>query len=179
MSADRAMLGTSGYARRERDAYPTPLWVTEALINSQVEFRGDIWEPAAGAGDMASILRWFYRVVATDIGWADSTDFLQQQSLPDGVKSIVTNPPFDRIDAFIRHALELTRPPRGMVAMLGRHELDCAAGRRDPPFAVKIVLTRRPRWVARHPGDSSPRHNFSWFVWDWEHAGPSVLRYAP
>jgi hypothetical protein len=34
--------------------------------------------------------------------------------------------------------------------MLGRHEYDCAAGRKDlfagPPFARKIVLTKRPRW---------------------------------
>jgi hypothetical protein len=35
---DPAMLGTSGYERRQRDSYYTQAWVTEAL-DSQVELR--------------------------------------------------------------------------------------------------------------------------------------------
>ena len=73
------MLGTSGYARVPRDAYYTPAWVTEALL-SQVSFRGAVWEPAAGGGDMSSVLRSAgYHVVETDIAWPDSIDFLRQQ----------------------------------------------------------------------------------------------------
>jgi hypothetical protein len=91
-----------------------------------------------------------YRVIDSDIAWPDPVDFLRQQSLPDGVRSIVTNPPFDQIEAFIRHALKLTRAVDGVVAMLARNEFDSAGGRKDlfnrPPFATKLVLTRRPCW---------------------------------
>jgi hypothetical protein len=181
VSADPAMLGTSGYARRERDAYYTPSWVTRALV-SKIYFQGGIWEPAAGRGDLSAVLRDAgYRVIESDIAWSQPVDFLLQQSLPGNVGSIVTNPPFDRIEAFIRHALELARPVDGMVAMLARNEFDCAVGRKDlfdrPPFAMKVVLTKRPRWSELNI--ASPRHNFSWFVWDWQHTDDAVLRYAP
>src|SRR5262249_35766807 len=56
LSRDPAMLGTSGYALRPNGQYFTPTWVTEALL-SRVGFRGVIWEPAAGAGDMVKPLR--------------------------------------------------------------------------------------------------------------------------
>jgi hypothetical protein len=42
---------------------------------------------------------------------------------------------------------------------------------------MKVTLTRRPRWFAEDI--ASPRHNFSWFIWDWNHTGDAVLRYAP
>jgi hypothetical protein len=191
MSGDPAMLGTSGYDRIKGDAYYTPACVTEALL-LHIEFPNTVWEPAAGRGDMSAVLRAAgYRVIESDIAWPESVDFLSQTALPESVRAIATNPPFDPaprtsrpplVEKFIRHALGLTRSVDGVVAMLARNELDCAGSRTDlfdrPPFAVKLVLTRRPRWVARHHGDKSPRHNFAWFIWDWEHVGPGVLRYA-
>ena len=92
LSRDPAMLGTSGYALRPNGQYFTPTWVTEALL-SRVGFRGVIWEPAAGAGDMVKPLRVAgYRVFASelhgpDLGCADAVrlDFLEAHSLPDGV----------------------------------------------------------------------------------------------
>jgi hypothetical protein len=81
---DPAMLGTSGYERRQRDSYYTQAWVTEALV-SQVELRNTLWEPAAGRGDMTAVLRDAgYRVTESDIAWSESFDFMRQQSLPGG-----------------------------------------------------------------------------------------------
>jgi hypothetical protein len=61
-----------------------------------------------------------------------------------------------------------------MVAILARHEFDCAARRRplfeDARFRMKLVLTKRPRWVDG-PQRASPRHNFAWFLWDHQHRG--------
>jgi hypothetical protein len=91
-----------------------------------------------------------------------------------------SNPLVNQIEVFIRHALKLVCAADGMVAMLVRNEFDCAGGRKGlfnkPPFAMKVVLTRRPSWSDMNV--ASPRHNFSWFIWDWKHAGPGVLRYA-
>jgi hypothetical protein len=43
----------TGYARVERDLYPTPHWVVSALAE-HVDLRGlTVWEPACGDGRMA------------------------------------------------------------------------------------------------------------------------------
>jgi hypothetical protein len=182
------MLGNSGFDRQPLGQYFTPTWCTEALL-SQVQLRGAIWEPAAGRGDMVSVLEGAgHRVIASDIVGADlgcigaePIDFLAATSLLDGVTSVVTNPPYDQIKRFIEHALSLTRDRQGMVAMLARCEFDSAAGRKHlfdrSPFITKVVLTKRPKWSDMDI--ASPRHNFAWFVWDWHHTGPATLRYAP
>ena len=47
----------TGYARVERDLYPTPHWVVSALAE-HVDLRGlTVWEPACGDGRMAEALR--------------------------------------------------------------------------------------------------------------------------
>ena len=58
-----------------------------------------------------------------------------------------------------------------MVAMLLRNEFDSAASRKElftgnVYFDTKIILTKRPRWIEGSTG--SPRHNYAWFVWDFE-----------
>jgi hypothetical protein len=157
-SRHSAMHGESGFQRVEGDRYWTEPWVTRALL-ARVKFRGMIWEPAAGRGDMVNVLSAAgYKVMASDIAGASlgcsgaaETDFLACGSPGDATFSICTNPPYDRAEAFIRKALDLTQRSGGMVAMLLRNEYDCAAGRRDlferEAFASKLVLTKRPRWL--------------------------------
>ena len=81
---------------------------------------------------------------------------------------IVTNPPYSLADAFVRKAILLAGIHKQRVAMLMRHEWLCAksrAGLFDYPFLGMVVLTDRPVWF---PGTKGrPRHNFSWFLWDW------------
>jgi hypothetical protein len=186
---DPAMLGPARYERRAADLYETPTWVTHSLLR-KVLFRGGIvWEPAAGNGAMCRPLEEHaYTVVASDIaerGYPVTVhDFLAPEPpglLPPGPFSIVTNPPARHAEAFVRRALSLRDRGCGQVAMLMRHEYDCAASRRDmferPPFARKIVLTKRPYWSEART--AAPRHNFAWFVWDVQHDGPPVLEYGP
>lgn len=181
----------SGFMRVEGDRYWTEPWVTKALL-SCVKFRGMIWEPACGRGDMANVLAEAgYRVMAGDIAgtrlgckYAYQADFLTHTSPGDGLFSVVTNPPYTHAAAFITKALELTERASGMVAMLLRNEYDCAALRRGlfecESFAAKLVLTKRPRWadgIGQH--SASPRHNFSWFLWDHHHSGPARIEWLP
>ena len=186
---DPAMVGRPKFERVANDAYFTPAWCTEALLSRWMPV-GTVWEPAAGNGAMVDVLnKAGFDVIASDINeYIDlrsdlvivRKDFLTVTP-PSGLFSIITNPPYDRAEEFIRRALELTKPHRGSVAMLLRHEFDCAKTRRDlfesDNFARKITLTRRPRWFAETT--TSPRHNFSWFVWDGMHRGPAILEYAP
>ncbi len=190
-----AMLGDSGYARREHDAYWTEPWVTEALLK-HVRLRGAVWEPACGRGDMVQVLkRHGYLVVASDIydhGFLASEpnaaclDFLEQSQAPIHVARIMTNPPYGAngrlAERFVEHALDLMRPIKGLVAMLLRHEFDCASSRDRlfdgtlGPLALRLTLTKRPRWDwwERDKPKAGPRHNYAWFVWDFEHEGPAA-----
>ena len=128
-----AMLGESGFERRARDAYWTESWVTGALLDA-VRIRGPVWEPACGRGDMVEVLRGRgHRVLASDIeghGFPDAFryDFLSGPlvALPANFwpRAIVTNPPYENAEAFIRRALEFMQPMGGQVAMLLRHEFD-------------------------------------------------------
>jgi hypothetical protein len=98
---DPSMLGDAGFERVEGDRYWTEPWVTKALLD-RVRLRGGVWEPACGRGDMIAVLADYgYRLVASDIAGATlgcdravAADFLACRSLPPGVRSIVTNPPY-------------------------------------------------------------------------------------
>lgn len=136
-------------------------------------------------------------------------DFLDTDVLPDeSIRAIVTNPPYETIDLgterwkhlqplaesygmsakrvslaelFCRHAIQVMKKNRGQVAMYLRNEFDCSKKRmslvNQAPFAGKVVVTKRPRWIEGSTG--SPRHNYSWFVWDWRvKTGGGLIRYS-
>jgi hypothetical protein len=101
------------------------------------------------------------------------------------IRGIITNPPFDDLaELFIRHAIKLMKPVNGKVIMFLRNEFDCGKTRRglfngispDFPFAHKIVVTKRPRWIEGSKG--SPRHSYAWFVWDFAHQGGAYVSYV-
>jgi hypothetical protein len=167
----------SGYDRKERDAYETPEWVTLALL-PHIDSVQSVWEPAAGAGQMAQALSAAgLHVTATDI--STGHDFLLATAKP--VDAIVTNPPYALAQEFIEHALALIKP-NGMIAMLLRCDFDHAKTRQHlfgscPQFAKKLVLTRRIRWIEGSNG--SPSFNHAWFIWDHRRRGSPVLAYGP
>jgi hypothetical protein len=166
----------SGYARKERDLYETPAWVTRALL-PHLPPSLSVWEPAAGSGKMAEELRLAgHSVRATDI--ATGCDFL---SADDAADAIITNPPYALASEFIEHALRLMKP-RGSVAMLLRTDFDHAKTRQHlfsgcAAFAKKVVLTRRIVWF--EGPKAAPSFNHCWMIWDWKHRGPPVLAYGP
>jgi predicted RNA methylase len=90
------------------------------------------------------------------------------------IDAIVTNPPFGSdAQKFVERALEYDVMT---VSMLLRSEFRSGKTRRHlfgdcPMYAGEIVLTSRPRWDwwFRDKPKASPRHNFSWFVWDMRH----------
>src|SRR5690242_13828802 len=90
--------------------YPTPAWATEALLK-QERFTGHIWEPCAGDGAMANVLRSAgHYITATDIlnpthpnvGLMDAFD------LRGPFDNVVTNPPFPLAEDMLRHFLPQT-----------------------------------------------------------------------
>ena len=108
-------------SREGSDFYPTPPDVTHALMKflKLPSENYTIWEPACGDGSMSKVLsEYCENVISTDIrndsGFGDGgVDFLQTKKDCD---AIITNPPFNISEQFIRHALEINSD--GVVAML-------------------------------------------------------------
>lgn len=109
--------------REEDDFYPTPVDVTLALtelVHSKIYGRV-VWEPCAGDGAMARILAARgASVLASDIsprqpdvtkpffeGKINKLDFLQAKRLPDPVRAVITNPPFNLAVPIIEHVFNM------------------------------------------------------------------------
>lgn len=162
--------------RRENDFYPTPWEGTAALIAAEHQALkiGRIWEPACGDGAMATALIDAGCSVthATDLinrGYGTAgVDFLRA-SLPAGITSIVTNPPFALAAAFIRHALDDLQVPYLALLLKATY---WHAGER-------VGLHRRHRPTATLPlafrldftGEKNSTMDLTWFVWDAAKAG--------
>lgn len=182
----------SGYARKERDLYETPEWVTEALLPHIPGRISSIWEPACGNKKMVRVLEKAGHVWASDIAPLDDIltleiDFISPViSIGHDFEAIITNPPYEHGQEFCETALAKTKELGGFVAMLLRTDFDHAKGRSHlfrecPAFAKKIVLTKRIVWFEPEPGSKgkSPSFNHAWFIWDWKHGGPPTLAYGP
>ena len=188
----------SGYERRDREYYPTPEWVTRALLDHIGTGPRQIWEPACGNGEMALVMRERghsvfmsdiepgARVKALD---ALAFDFLARDRAPvwpEHITDIITNPPYGlggrMALGFIIRSLELTRERGGLVAMLLKDNYDSARGRKaifrdNPAWSMKLVLMRRIVWFESDSGHG-PSENHAWYIWDWKHSGPARLFYA-
>ena len=176
---------------RDHDAYmtidPRPI---PALLR-HLKPRGVVWEPAAGNCDMVHrLLQAGYKTCSTDLiariaGVAYAQDFFQFSEPPNrDIQTIITNPPNKLNLSFAQHAIKMMKPVQGLVAFYQRHEWDTtqrAACLFDhPAYAIKVVCRFRPVWVKPKPGEKppSPFHKWSWYVWDWQHQGPPIMRFA-
>lgn len=192
----------SGYERMDGDRYFTPRWPVEALLSVE-KFSGPVVDPCAGGWDLVHTVSHHcgVRAFGFDIQpppvalsympmfWTQ--DFLDWQGStihgePEW-RDIITNPPYGKggrlAVQFIEHALELTRPRFGKVAMLLRVDFDSADGRRPifddhPAFAAKYTLTKRIRWENLEQSASGPTENHMWAVWDWSKRRDTTRAYG-
>ena len=91
------------------DFFPTPAWATHALIDNE-KFEGDIWECACGNGAMSDVLETRgNRVISSDLisrGYGEGgVDFLDADHR---ASNIVTNPPYNSAEGFVKAGLEST-----------------------------------------------------------------------
>ena len=102
--------------RQDLDFYQTPSGAVQALIDSNLLCKDlKIWEPMAGNGAIANVLKQNnYDVVSSDIverkyklDFVD--DFFNRTFLADDINSwqIVTNPPYNVADKFLIHCLSM------------------------------------------------------------------------
>ena len=169
--------------RVSHDFYATPPEGARALLSVE-RFDGPIWEPACGDGAIAKVLtRAGYTVHATDLvdrGYGEGGVNFLAQTVP-RAKHIVTNPPYGRglADRFILHALRLTSPTGGTVAIL----LDLAslalpsrhAFYVSKPPAVVYALDELVCLPNGRPAPYAGENRYCWVLWKPGHTGRSVL----
>src|SRR5690349_11658360 len=92
------------------DYFPTPAWATHALMHNE-EFDGEIWECACGDGAMSRVLESKGNPVHSsdlfDRGYGEiGLDFNIATRVTD---NIVTNPPYNSAEGFVRSGVKLAR----------------------------------------------------------------------
>lgn len=158
-------------SREGSDFYPTPPDVTHALMKflKLPSKNYTIWEPACGDGLMSKVLsEYCENVISTDIrtdsGFGEGgIDFLNTNRKCD---AIITNPPFNISEQFIRHALEINSD--GVVAMLLKSQYWHAKKRlslfNEFTPAYILPLTWRPDFMFGKRG-GAPTMEVLWTVW--------------
>ena len=200
MSADRPSGFTAVMAQRaptdpdELDHFPTPPWAARAggeLIARLDPGDWIAWEPACGQGHMAHALADYFPagVIATDIHeYARGTwrtpfvvDFLSEEAADIGpVDWIITNPPFQDAEAFIRTGLKRARRGVAMLVRLvflegqKRHDLLHGA---QPVTVVAPFAERVPMVKGRWDPAASSATAYAWFI--WQHGVPPGPRLEP
>lgn len=162
------------------DFFPTPAWATYALIDNEA-FNGDIWECACGNGAMSEVLEKTGRtVISTDLydrGYGeDGIDFLS----PDRrARNIVTNPPYNAAEGFVRSGI--LAADRKFALLLRLAFLEGAGRQRTifsqvPPSRVWVFSERITFYPEGAERKGTGTTAYAWFVWDKDASG-SELRW--
>lgn len=167
----QSIVGTSE-GRPEHDFYPTPAYVTQALLDREC-FNNDVWEPACGDGSMSKVLEENgYNVRSTDLiyrgyGEKESVDFLYQKEHV-GCTSIITNPPFTLAQEFVEHAASLTY---GKYAIFGKLSFLEGKARKKMfqylPLKKVLVFSQRVKLTREgKPYKNGGMIAFAWYIFD-------------
>lgn len=183
INGSRALMAGRKEPPDSLDWFPTPPWGTRALCHVVLPHLGIVpalwsaWEPAAGEGHMAEVLKeHFGEVYASDIfdygrGY-DVGSFLGNG--PDVIQTesadwIVTNPPFKDSLEFALQALELARVGvaffiRTQWAIEGIERYE-RLFRDHPPTLFAPFVERVPLCKGKWDPDGSTATAYCWLVW--------------
>ena len=152
------------------DFFPTPRWATFALAESE-KFSGDVWECACGDGAMSRVFEETgAKVFSSDLynrGYGEvGLDFLSPSRSAD---NIVTNPPYNCAEGFVRSGLKHAESKFALLLRLAFLE---GANRAktifhsNPPSRVWVFSER----ITFYPKGVTPKGTgttaYAWFVWD-------------
>jgi len=163
------------------DFFPTPAWATYALIDNE-DFKGDIWESACGNGAMSEVLRETgSKVISSDLydrGYGEPDhDFLDTWRR---APNIVTNPPYNAAEGFVRSGLE--RSERKFALLLRLAFLEGANRQRTifseaPPSRVWVFSERITFYPAGAVQKGTGTTAYAWFVWDKDAPSQTELKW--
>lgn len=163
------------------DFFPTPPWATYALIDNE-KFKGDIWESACGNGAMSNVLaQTGCHVESSDLfdrGFGEiGVDFLSAKRR---TTNIVTNPPYNAAEGFVRSGLSSSSKKFALLLRLAFLE---GANRaftifaKAPPSRVWVFSERITFYPANAVQRGSGTTAYAWFVWDKDATGLTELKW--
>lgn len=163
------------------DFYPTPPWATYALIDNET-FSGEIWESACGNGAMSQVLEEVgNKVYSSDLydrGYGDvGCDFLLSERRSD---NIITNPPFNSAEGFVKHGLEKAGKKLALLlrlAFLEGANREKTIFRLTPPSRVWVFSERITFYPAGAVQKGTGTTAYAWFVWDKDCLGSTELKW--
>ncbi len=177
--------GTTAVMARRRepvdslDFFPTPPWATRALMRYCLPLNiseATVWEPAAGEGHMAEILReGFAEVIASDVhdyGKGYEVGSFVGEGLDvapiRAVDWVITNPPFNLAGAFAERAIR--EAGAGAALLLRTSWLEGGERYREifskmPPSQVAIFSERVPMVAKRWDPEAASATSYAWFIW--------------
>jgi hypothetical protein len=164
------------------DFFPTPAWATHALVESE-KFSGEIWECACGDGAMSRVLESAGPVISSDLydrGYGEvGLDFLETTQTAD---NIITNPPFNAAEGFVRQGVKLANKKFALLLRLAFLEGANRAStifKDTPPSRVWVFSERITFYPAGAVQGGSGTTAYAWFVWDKDAAGRTELLWLP
>lgn len=163
--------GDPNKKRHALDFYPTPREVTIALLNFlQIPPSTKIWECACGQNHMVDVMREYgYEVIGTDI--QEGVDFLTA-NLPEGVRWIITNPPFKVSEEFIKRCVFHNVPFALLLKSQYWHAQKRSKLFNEHPPTFVLPLTWRPDFT----GQGSSLMDMMWVVWTGNNMGFALYR---
>ena len=172
--------GAVAYPRVD-EHYVEPLWCSERLFQEE-KFTGQVYDPACGFGRIVLSAHkaghTAYGSDITDRGWDSTTqDFLKHRGMHD---NIVSNPPFNILPAFARHAASLARHKVALVMPSAR--LHAAHWLQALPLARVWLMTPRPSMPPGHhilAGGKvgGGKTDYAWLVFERDYRGTPELKW--
>jgi hypothetical protein len=166
---------------REDEHFVEPIWVSQRLFEEE-KFVGEIYDPACGFGRIVeSALAAGIEAYGSDLVDRGFTgirrDFLRQIA-PGRHDNIVTNPPFDQLEAFTRHAVERSRRKAAIIAPTAR--LNAARWLKALPLCRILLLTPRPSMppghVVKNGGKiTGGKQDYCWLIFERGYDGSPEL----
>lgn len=173
------------FAREKHEHYVEPHWTSDRLFDVERFPRRLIWDPSCGWGRIGVAAEAHGHVcISTDLvdrGYGrGGIDFMKTRKLRGRAPYIVCNPPFDLMEEFAMHALELGAAKVAMIALVRR--LPAARWLANTPLARVWLMTPRPSMptgahIRRGGKVGGGTQDFCWLVWRHNHRGPAAIEW--
>jgi hypothetical protein len=155
------------FGRTEADFYPTPPECTLALLEHWTPPSGPIWEPACGDGAISRVLADAgLRPFSSDLHYRGFGEWIGD-FLNDPPRfsfcSVITNPPFNLAEKFIRRAAGFQVPFAMLLKSTYWHAATRAKLFEETRPEMVIAMTWRPSFDLRR--GTSPTMDVIWTVW--------------
>jgi hypothetical protein len=173
--------GHTDVDRPELDYYATPPEMAEALLKMEPDL-DMIWEPACGEGHLAEVFVKANKLArASDIvdrGYGYILDFLKENATWAG--DIVTNPPYNKAQEFVEHALNVIQDGRKVCMFLKLTFLEGQKRRKLFNLnCLKNVYVSAARVNCALNGEFHNKQSsavaYAWFVWEKGYNGKPMI----